>query len=150
VLESLDRRARGTPDTQANDRVALRMCCLIAGRFASGEKPLDKGALAERLGLDESVIERMAAKLREQDLLIETASEPTGLMLAHPPDQVSVWDILQLFRVPDARAAESVPRLDLLLRELEAARRTRVGELTLSDLVAEPALRDASAPARVG
>jgi membrane protein len=140
MLEALDRRARGDVDRKVNGVVALRVLVAIATHFKRGGKALDEPRLAELYDLDEDTVTRIAARLRDCDLVVEVAqTETTGLMLARPPEGIPVLLVLDAFRAVDVRGGEPAPRLDLLLRELEAVRRERASAVTLADLIADPA-----------
>jgi membrane protein len=141
MLEALDRRARGDVDRKVNGVVALRLLVAIATHFKRGGKALAEPQLAELYDLDEDTVTRVAARLRDCDLVVEVAqTEVTGLMLARPPETIPVLQVLDAFRTVDIRGGEPAPRLDLLLRELEAVRRERTSAVTLADLlIADPA-----------
>jgi membrane protein len=137
LLEALDRRARGDADSKVNGTVALRLMVAIACHFRSGGKALSPEALAERFDLDEDTLLRISTRLKARDLIVLVSGDASGLMLARPPEQIRVEDVLGAFRPPDVRGGdERAPRIDALLRDLEAARRERTAELTLGDLCA--------------
>ena len=136
VLEALDRRARGDGDRKVNGVVALRLLVAIASHFARGGKALSEPQLADHFELDEETITRIASRLRQRDLVVETTdAEVTGLMLARPAQHIKVLEVLDAFRPVDARSGQAAPQLDHLLRDLETAQRDRAQAVTLADLL---------------
>jgi membrane protein len=137
TLEALDRRARGAGHDKVNPLVAVRLVCAVAAHFRDGGKALSEEELAERFDLDELVVDQIASRLKSNDILVEVSGDVHGLLLACPPEQLTVERVFAALRPPDTRTGDPLPRVDALLRALEQARRGQVGELTIADLLSE-------------
>jgi membrane protein len=135
ALEALDRRARGDGDEKVSGALALRFVREIALHYAKGGAALLPEELADRFALSEDIAKRVIARLKAKGLLVEVQGEVNGLLLARPADQLKIEEILAAFSPTDIRSGPDTPVLDELLREVEQARRDRLSDRTVADLL---------------
>jgi len=134
----LDRGLHRNPPVQAS-WVGLAALALIARRFARGEPILSRNALADRMSLPTTELERILQPLLAQNLL--RAVGDSGYLLAVDPQSLQVERVLQAY---DYRARQGVElvggeltsRLEALIGDLADCRSDRLGDLTLADLTA--------------
>lgn len=119
------------------DEAALRLAVGLADRHVGGMPPWERGALEKQLDLDPSTAEAIVSRLVDRGVAL-VSSEPPGVALARPPEQISVPEALAVpLEGDDARNAGD-PVDEILWRRREAGRRS-VDAVTLRELV-EPAL----------
>ncbi|MCU0303660.1 MAG: YihY family inner membrane protein [Thermoanaerobaculales bacterium] len=134
------RAIRGGPES---DRVVtgLRLFALVAERFETGEDPPTIDQLSRRLlvplGSVESRVDRLAAVGLVRRVAL--GSDTEGVVPARPTGTVMVSEVIAAFEPqlvdpgPDRPVEEAVNQT---VREFLAAGHERVGELTLSELLA--------------
>jgi membrane protein len=136
ILEGLGRRATD-PGGQASGPVAARLLCAIVEGWRRAGAATGRGALATRFALSEEVVERVLHRLREGGLLLAVEGDTEGYLPARPPAEITLCDVLELFRGGDValRGGPSADRrLDEVLGELEESARTASRGVTIDEL----------------
>jgi len=123
------------------EQLALRLMYLIGRTHIGGGRRWTVNRLATELGLPGVAVARMASTLERAGLLVLT--EMDELVPSRDLSRIGVYEILDIARRAGSGhvAPRNVPMppVDRLLGALEEARRHRLGELTLRDLVEEAA-----------
>lgn len=129
-------------DTPAlRERLVLDVLVTLGRRFLRGEGPMPMIELGQELGLPPSVVEERVIELVDQRLLARMA-EPEGVALVKPPELMPLHEILRV--VHDGQGSvRSVPekpegRIDVLLRQRDAAVAHSLVGMTLRSLIAGP------------
>jgi membrane protein len=135
----LSRGLHRNPPVQAS-WVALAALALIARRFSRGEPILTREALADRMSLPATELERILHPLLTRNLL--RAADDSGYLLASDPHTLPVERIFQAYDHRARRGVELVggdltARLEELIGDLSDCRADRLARLTLADVVAE-------------
>ncbi|MBI5482149.1 MAG: YihY family inner membrane protein [Deltaproteobacteria bacterium] len=140
-LDTLDRRAHGNgPEDHINGVVGTRVMVEVARAFRDGEKVSTRIELASRFEVSQEVMTVIVDRLKRADLLMEVEGDVTGIALARAPSEITVEQVMAPFRPVDVRnGSEEAGRLNLLLREMEQARRSRSEKTTLQELLGPPA-----------
>jgi len=135
----LSRGLHRNPPVQAS-WVGVATLALIARRFAQGKSILSGDALADRMSLPITELDRILQPLLAHNLL--RTVDDGGYLLACDPHTLPVERILQAY---DDRArlgvelvgGELTARLEELIGDLATCRGERLGSLTLADLIAK-------------
>lgn len=124
-----------------SEQLALRMMYLVGRAYLTGERRWSLTALAMELGLPGIAVAQMVMLLERCAILVVT--EEDELLPARDLGHIRVAQILDVAR--SRHAGDFMPRVvpippvDRLLAAIDEARRNRCGELTLRELVQEPA-----------
>ncbi|RMH41878.1 MAG: hypothetical protein D6689_09945 [Deltaproteobacteria bacterium] len=122
---------------RVNGVVAARIAVAVAEGYLRGAKAISRRALADRFDLSDVALDRVLARLKEADIVVEVEGDLVGVMPARPPSEISLADVLATFRgddVLDAAPRPNETRLDAVLREIDADTRRRTADLSLTDL----------------
>jgi membrane protein len=119
--------------------VGLAALALIARRFDRGEPPLSREALADRMCLPTTELERILRPMAAQGLL-QVAGDH-GYTLAADPNRIHVEEVLAAYDHRARRGAELVggeisAHLQELIGDLAAHRAGTLGDLTVGGLLA--------------
>ena len=135
LLEAEERRQIG--EEPINGLVAAQLLALVAANYENGGHGIDRATLSREFGLSIDVIDRIAARLRTRGLLAQVAGAREGFIPGRPASRIALDDVLAAFRATDLQVAQGTtsPALESLIRELEEARRARIGATTIADLM---------------
>lgn len=135
LLEAEERRQIG--EEPINGLVAAQLLAVVAANYENGGRGVDRATLSREFGLSVDVIDRIAARLRTRGLLAQVAGDREGFIPGRPASRIALDDVLAAFRATDLQAAQGTtsPALESLIRELEEARKARVGATTIADLM---------------
>jgi membrane protein len=135
LLEAEERRHRD--DEPINGLVAAQILAFVAADYQRGGKGIDRTFLGREFGLSVEVIERLTARLKNQGLLAEVQGDKEGFIPGRAADTISLQDVLTAFRATDLEAAPGTtsPALAALIKDLEESRQTRIGALTIAELM---------------
>jgi membrane protein len=135
LLEAEERRRSG--DEPINGLVAAQLLAAIAADYEQGGHGVDRATLSRDFGLSVDVIDRIAARLRPRGLLAEVAGDREGFIPGRPANRIALEEVLAAFRSRDLEAAQGTtsPELAALISDLETARKERIGNTTLADLL---------------
>ena len=135
LLEAEERRQIG--EEPINGLVAAQLLALVAANYENGGHGIDRATLSREFGLSIDVIDRIAARLRTRGLLAQVAGDREGFIPGRPASRIALDDVLAAFRATDLQVAQGTtsPALESLIRELEEARRARIGATTIADLM---------------
>lgn len=135
VLEAEERRH--SDDEPINGLVAAQLLVAVAANFENGGHGVDRAGLSKQLGLSVDVIDHIAARLRKRGLLAQVAGDREGYIPGKPAARILLDEVLAAFRATDFEAApaDTSPELAALIRDLEAARKARVGATSIADLL---------------
>lgn len=144
----LQERWVGRVHQQAREFIALRLMALIGKRFASGDRPLTAGQLAEQLAVPPKLAKDVLQILSGTRLLNESAGSEVGYLPARPLDQITVWEVLHAIRagqghnvhtsLDEARAVIKAEFEEVLAAEAIRARMTTLQKLV--ERTQEPAI----------
>lgn len=142
LLERVDRRGRLSFENEilsrVNGPVAARLMASVCGAYLRGEKTLSRNAVATQLDLDDDVLVRLIDRLVEADLLLVVEGTSSGLIPARPPSEITLREVLAVFRSEDT-SSSAVGRgatfLDEILRKIEGETDRLAADLTMADLV---------------
>jgi membrane protein len=135
LLEAEERRHRD--DEPINGLVAAQILAFVAADYQRGGKGIDRTSLGREFGLSVDVIDRIAVRLKNQSLLAEVQGDKEGFIPGRAAASISLQDVLAAFRSSDLEAAPGAtsPALAALIKDLEEARRTRIGAITIAELM---------------
>jgi membrane protein len=121
------------------EQLALKLMFLVGRTHVTGGRRWTVNRLATELGLPGIAIAQMLGALEAAGMLVMT--EMDELMPSRDIGRIGVYEILDTARRQSAGHVVGrhvpIPPVDRLLQQLEDARRHRVGDLTLRDLVDE-------------
>lgn len=137
---------RSRPSALLRERVGLAAAVEIARRHLAGEPPLRLDALARMVRAPLTIVDELIGDFVARGLLAR-AVEPEAIVLARPPEQVTVRDVLDTIRepAPDRVMDVDVPSsvVSALQRRDEAVDQA-LGALTLQSLAAAPPAPEAA------
>jgi membrane protein len=141
LLERVDRRGRRSFENEILSRVtgpvAARLLAAVCEAYLNGEKTLSRNVVATRLDLDDDVLIRLIDRLVSADLLLVVEGRHSGLIPARPPSEITLREVLAIFRSEDTTST-AVGRgntyLDEILRQIEGETDRLAADLTMSDL----------------
>jgi membrane protein len=126
------------------EQTGLMVMYWVTERFVHEGEPWTLEGLAEQMRMPGDRVAEMLSLLQERGLLVESASEPSGYLLLHDPETLTVDSLLHLLRQPDDEQAlmesrvHAVPAVDALLQRMELGVREHLAGMTLRDLVSRP------------
>jgi membrane protein len=126
------------PSHVLRERLGILMLVEITRRYLACEPPWRASALAIALGAPLYLLEELIDGLVQRGVLLRT-TEPEGIALGCPPEQLSVSEIIELLGAPltlETVDAGQDPVTRLLQRRDEAVRQATQG-ITLRSLAAE-------------
>jgi membrane protein len=135
LLEAEERRR--SDDEPINGLVAAQLLSAVAANYEKGAHGVDRATLSRDFGLSVDIIDRIAARLRARGLLALVAGDREGFIPGRPASRIPLDEVLSAFRSTDLEAAEgkTAPELAALISDLEEARKARVGNTTIADLL---------------
>ena len=135
LLEAEERRHRD--EEPINGLVAAQLLALVAADYQRGGKGIDRASLGREFALSVEVVDRIAARLKARGLIAEVQGDKDGFIPGRAPETIGLQDVLAAFRSTDLEAAQGAtsPTLAAVISDLEQARSSRVGSLTIDDLI---------------
>jgi membrane protein len=135
LLEAEERRHRD--DEPINGMIAAQVLAFIAADYQRGGKGIDRASLGREFGLSVEVIDRIAARLKNQGLLAEVQGDKEGFIPGRAAASITLQNVLAAFRSSDLEAAPGAtsPALTAMIKDLEEARQTRIGAITIAELM---------------
>jgi membrane protein len=137
---------RGRPSLLLQERIGLGALVEITRQYLGDGGPARPVDLARTLDAPLAVLEDLIEEFVASGLLVRTA-EPDGVMLARPPDQITVVDALGAIREPpSSRDVEpsAVPTpVSATLRRRDDAVRDALGSVSLRALATSASASDA-------
>jgi membrane protein len=123
---------------RARETLALQIGLLIGSAFTRGEPSLTRSELALRTGAPEEAVEFIVNALCHRQVLHET-SDPPGLMLTRPLEQITLINILDAIRSHDLALEDSditiADAVEQLAGEVDGAIIDTLAARSLRDLV---------------
>ncbi len=121
------------------EEIALQVLTHVTRRHYAREAPYSLDALGETLGISQEMIEEVLGALEARSLLKQTADDPPAWLLAVPPEETLVADIVEAVRAYHPTGSRPVrpPQEDATRAVREAigrATREALGEHTLKAL----------------
>jgi membrane protein len=137
VRAHFQQRAGERFDQLAHERFACRLVLTACRNFLNGQSPPTAETLAGELSAPPQLLNRLVTRLIQGDVLAATADEPSGLLPARPPEQITLADVLHVVRTRagNAPVASNEPVANLLA-ELQGAERAAPANLSFRDLAA--------------
>ena len=129
---------RARPSALLRERVGLAALVEIARRHLAGEPPLRPDALARTVRAPLTIVEELVEDFIARGVLAR-AVEPDAVVLARPPEQVSVGEVLATIHEPSPGAAMDVdvpPTVVSALGRRDDAIDHALADLTLRSLAA--------------
>jgi membrane protein len=135
LLEAEERRHRD--DEPINGLVAAQILAFVAADYQRGGKGVDRASLSREFGLSVEVIDHIAARLKNHAFLAEVQGDKEGFIPGRAAGTISLQDVLAAFRSTDLETAPGTtsPTLAALIKDLEDARQTRIGAITIAELM---------------
>ena len=130
---------RGRPSALLRERVGLAAVVEIARRHLADEPPLRLDALARLVRAPLTIVEELIEDFVARGVLAR-AVEPEAIVLARPPEHVTVHEVLDTIREPTAAAleVEVAPSVVSALRRRDDAIDHALTGLTLQSLATAP------------
>lgn len=123
------------------ERVALQSVYLVARHFYHNLPGWTPEALGKRFDVPTEPLGRIFRALETANVLVETRSDPPTYLPARDLDMVRVRDILEIVRTAEEKTQvhsdriHSEPVVDNLMKRIDTAIGTELGEITVKDLV---------------
>ena len=140
LLERSERRGMLSLESELVQRVngptAARIMVAVAEAYLGRDKTLSRQKIGDRFDLSADAIDRLVARLKAADLLMEVEGDYAGFIPARPPAEITLAEVLTAFRGDDrdlGRVRQS--RLAEVLRDVEAGAVQRTAHVTLDQLV---------------
>ena len=116
----------------------LATAIAVAQNYTSGKGPALFDGIAARLNLPDVSVQRLLDRLCLKDVIYPVESEKkAGYVLARPPDQIEVLDILDLGDSNNQTALKTAyePQIADKVCRINQQAQTALGHLTLSDII---------------
>ncbi len=97
----------------------------------SGEGPVPIAQIAERRGMPVQFLEQLFSTLRRDGLLVSQRGVKGGYMLARPPEQINVLEVVQAL---DGKVGQEADEAGGIWREGVQALRDVFGSTTIADI----------------
>ena len=138
-LEGLTVAARDrTGPGPVSGRAAARVLVAIVRRWRVEGRATERGDLQARFGLDDATAERILSRLRTGGFLFEVDGDTTGYLPARAPSDVTLADVLELFRGGDVTLrGPTTERLDEVLDDIDETLRSKGGAVTIEQLTVD-------------
>ena len=81
-----------------NEKLALLIMSAISRAYYTDERPLDEKTLAESLDITPALLNPVTELLIASQVLLRIEGETAGMVPAHPPETISVLDVLKVVR----------------------------------------------------
>jgi membrane protein len=143
-LERVERRTQLSVENEllrrVNGTVAARLMVAICEGYIRGRKVTSRRWLADRFDLSDDVVDRIADRLKESDLVLDARGEHVGLLPARPPQEIMLADVLGVFRSDDVEdepvtSGRVGDPIDVLLREIDRTTKERTRGVSLAELI---------------
>jgi membrane protein len=140
LLEQSERRGTLSLENELLQRVngpmAARVMVAVVDAYLTGRKVISRQQIADRLDLSPDVVERITRRLKTEDLLMEVEGEHAGFLPARPPSDISLAQVLAVFRGDDrdGQSRQQSP-LTAVLADIELGTFLRTSQITLDQLV---------------
>jgi len=133
------RRKHQTP--LFREYLTLALLRLVTRRFLSGKPPLQEEQLARAQGVPLTLVQTLIKDLVKAGMVLRT-DEPPGLVLARPPESISVVEALRVVQQQSHSGPQSfsvgTDIIGQVLMRRDAAIETALEGMTLRSLVKEP------------
>ena len=112
----------------------------LAANYA-GPQPVRVKAIADAHGISQRFLVQILLQLKSKGLVTSVRGASGGYQLTRPPDNISLWDIIQAIEdrtLTPRSALDHVKAVDVLLgvwREIHAEEQRMLEKLTLAELV---------------
>ena len=140
--------------SRVRERLSLLACFLIVQHFQYRLDPWTDVALARRLGVPLETLAQLLAALEKQSIVVAVTAESGAYVPARDPGTVSVKEVLEVVRSAGEShhfsydGIASVPAVDAICADIDAAIGQALGQRTLRDLALAnpPSGNDGSVP----
>jgi membrane protein len=135
----MQQRASERMDQARRELLACRVVLQVCGSFLRGAGPPNTEALASRLRAPLQALNQLAHRLVEGGVLVEVADGEGGLQPAHPPESITIADVLQVVRTNEDTSEETPKRptsepVEQMLLELESVVRSAPANANFAEL----------------
>ena len=129
-----------TPLSQ--ERLALTALVTITQRYLAEHPPWSVPDLAKNMRVPLSVLEPLLETLRAKGVLLQT-TQPEGMVLGHPPEQIAVVSVLDSLRTPggEPAALDGGDAISALLDRRNRAVAQALDGLTLRSLATDDTVK---------
>lgn len=104
--ESLERSS-----IRMQEKLALLIMSIVCRAYYTDDKPVDEKVLAESMDMTPTLLNPIVDQLIASHVLLRTDSENPGLVPAHPPETISVLDVLKVVRKSGEMSDSSFAKL---------------------------------------
>jgi Rrf2 family protein len=124
------------------------LAMLQMAREYENADPLQIRRIADEQGIPARFLVQILLQLKGASLVASTRGAAGGYRLARPPQEISLAEVIEVMEGddrPTTNAGKPTPLVGALLvlcRELSAAQRDRLEDMTLTDLVERAARRE--------
>ena len=130
------------------EQLGLRLLLQITRRYLNGQRPFHERDVSVFLNVPLSLVEDLTEEFVHSGILVRT-SEPEGVTLGRPPEQVTMIDVLEQIRHGNTKnrslPEKQVDEVMSLLRRRDQAVRLELDGMTLRSLALETGQKDLEA-----
>jgi len=135
----LQQRASERMDQARRELLACRVVLQACHSFLRGAPPPDTETLASQLRAPLQSLNQLAHRLVEGGVLVEVANAEGGLQPAHPPESITIADVLHVVRTNDGTCSDEPKRpgsepVEQTLSEIAAVVRSASANANFGDL----------------
>ena len=135
----LQQRASERMDQARRELLACRVVLQACHSFLRGARPPDTETLASQLRAPLQSLNQLAHRLVEGGVLVEVANAEGGLQPAHPPESITIADVLYVVRTNDGTCSDELKRpgsepVEQTLSEIAAVVRSASANANFGDL----------------
>jgi membrane protein len=135
----LQQRASERMDQARRELLACRVVLQACHSFLRGAPPPDTETLASQLRAPLQSLNQLAHRLVEGGVLVEVANAEGGLQPAHPPESITIADVLHVVRTNDGTCSDELKRpgsepVEQTLSEIAAVVRSASANANFGDL----------------
>ena len=135
----MQQRASERMDQARRELLACRVVLQVCHSFLRGAPPPNTETLASQLRAPLQALNQVAHRLVEGGVLVEVADAEGGVQPAHPPESITIADVLHVLRTNDGTCPDEPSRpgsepIEQMLSEIAAVVRSASANANFGDL----------------
>ncbi len=135
----MQQRVSDRMDQARRELLACRVVLQVCASFLRGARPPNTEGLASRLRAPLQALNQLAHRLVEGGVLVEVADGEGGLQPAHPPESITIADVLHVVRTNEDTSVEAPKHptsepVEQVLLELAAVVRSAPANANFAEL----------------
>ena len=140
------RQIRVSSSIRMKEKLALLIMTEVSQAFYKDDKPADEKAISENLKLTPALLNPVIDKLVAAKILLRTNGDSAGFVPAHPPETITVMDVLKVIRESgemsdlSIRNLPSHDKVDICLENVNSIMEQELSAVNLKQLALQDAI----------